>query len=150
MDRAIDLRYPSIEKQLQDLAQTGALPSRTSISGMYEDRLLAQLRRTLPMNTFGAELPDYGSATITLKLYEISKFTEERTWFKWRGPKVVKKLNQLAEFEFDGGGTWKHKLEVHVYDPLFLHVCKEEFLQLNKYFEPCRREYNLIYNYVVK
>ncbi len=160
MERAIALRYPTVEQQFADIYDHGAIPSFGAIIKTYGNVLIDSVRSSLPTDKFDLDTYKRGYDAIDgdgyVRIYHIHETRHEGRFLFWKTERVEKNRKQIVDLDFFSSRyksvpSGKFVLHVQVKDPLFLRACGDSLKELNKHFEEHLREGpKVFYHYVVE
>ena len=160
MDRAIALKYPSVQQQFANIQEHGADPSFDAVINTYGKVLLNSLTSLLPQDTFdlavrnGEAWNSNGDGIVGIyQRRETTRF--ERKYLFWERKRVEIERNKLVELNFyssryEGIPSGKFMLHVQVKNPLFLRACGDSLRELNQHFVRYLKHPKMFYHYVVE
>ncbi|VVB83227.1 Uncharacterised protein [uncultured archaeon] len=123
IDKYMQLRFPSKERQLESLEECGGVPTREVIKSVYVKTFLRDLDSHFPSEKFS-----FSECMIVREKEKIKVI--KRRFFKEK--KIIEKLDYpLAYFNFALIGG----ISMTLYDSSFIEACKDSLMGLNKKFE---------------
>lgn len=129
--RALNMRVPSVEVQLEELEEHNAMPMIGTIIEMYRKSIMGKLEETFPSRKFECKR-EYN---------EVHGFTKLNIFeMKKRG--LFKRKENWAMLCFEDDDSRYHEIPIgkfalshRISDPLFTHVCGETVKEITDYFE---------------
>lgn len=154
VEKALTIRYQSVEKQLADIRRHGVIPSIGTISSIYHNALINTLKAKIPTDKFTTNRDDNSSHPM-FNFYKVIDKEKRSKFLFWEKTKNIRSYKRLANLQFysDAGNNaprQKFKLNIVLKDPLFLHTCGETLEELNEEFKGQMHVYDIRYDYTVK
>lgn len=163
VERVLQQQSLSYLQKRKDIEEVGAKPSITVLLQHYQNHFLRELRIQSPLEQYRCEIAPtrYITGGHTASFFQVGKqylkeYKEHKTsWIFWTKTNIIQKIEKkedekLAEMAIRNYTLGpRFSLNLDVYSPMFLHICKGALRSLNEKYKGLLADVDIKHHYMI-